>query len=93
MEGVALTFGVVSLSLQLIEISVKVRQVLNSYRSASKDVSSLVDKLCTVENSCHTISQAFQTANKNQPRSNMLQLGGTLETCLARVSELDQVLK
>lgn len=90
MDVASLSLGVVGVAIQLVETSEKIRDAVDSYRSASQEVRSLSDKLASVESACRYIRDGLENRRFNAIQ--LLDMDRALGGCMAKVSELSEVL-
>ncbi|RSL50311.1 hypothetical protein CEP54_011999 [Fusarium duplospermum] len=55
MDPASLAFGVVSLAMQLMQTTTAIKKLIADYKSASKDLAALSDKLDDIEAVCHSL--------------------------------------
>ncbi|KPM42456.1 hypothetical protein AK830_g4084 [Neonectria ditissima] len=59
MDPASLTFGVVSLAMQLMQTTAAIQELIATYKSAAKEISSLSDKLDDIEAICRSLEAAL----------------------------------
>lgn len=86
--------GVIGLTLQVVDTSIKIRRVIDTYRSASKDISRLAIKLDRTEAICRAIETRLQVGSTRPGHASLLrQLGPTLlQGINTTLSDLDEII-
>lgn len=86
--------GVIGLTLQVVDTSIKIRRVIETYRSASKDISRLAIKLDRTEAICRAIETRLQDGSiRPEPASLLRQLGpALLQGIKTTLSNLDEII-
>ncbi|KAF7545030.1 hypothetical protein G7Z17_g9486 [Cylindrodendrum hubeiense] len=95
MDPVSLAFGVVALGLQLAETAAAVRSKISAYKSATRELSRLSDKLDNIEAICRSLEVAFDCyENVTKPWDAVLlkKLHCIMSDCRDRVSTLHEVI-
>lgn len=95
MEPVSLAFGVVSLGMQLVQTAAAIRERIDAYRSAAKELSTLSDKLDDIEAICYSLEAAFGCCEQApKPWDTMLlkKLHRIMGDCRDKVSRLYDII-
>jgi hypothetical protein len=92
MDPLSISFAVLAGAVQIVDMAGKIRTAVETYKTASKEVRSLADKLALVESTCRAIKDAFESPQASPPEWRLLELDRVLKLCLQRVAELDEVL-
>lgn len=94
MDPASLSFGVVSLAMQIVQTAVAIHELIDAYKSASKEIRILSDKLDNIEVICNTLEDVFNEYEKApKPQDSKLRgLHKTMSKCRDRVSELHTVI-
>lgn len=95
MDPASLSLGVVALAMQVVQAAKAIHEYIDAYKSASKDIRSLADKLDNIEAICNSLEVAFQGNEKiPEPRHRKLleTLHKVMSKCRDRVSELYTVI-
>ncbi|KAF4428813.1 hypothetical protein FACUT_9270 [Fusarium acutatum] len=95
MDPASLSFGIVSLAMQLVQTAKAVKEYIAAYKSAAKELESLADKLDDIETICCALEiilsdgiQRFTTLEVNL----LQKLSRIIEQCLSKVSEIHGIL-
>ncbi|KAH7258232.1 hypothetical protein MRS44_010250 [Fusarium solani] len=95
MEPVSLAFGVVSLGMQLVQTAAAIRERIDAYKSAAKELSTLSDKLDDIEAICYSLEAAFgccEQAPKPWDAMLLKKLHRTMSDCRDKVSRLYDII-
>ncbi|KAI8715475.1 Helo-like-N domain-containing protein [Fusarium sp. LHS14.1] len=95
MEPVSLAFGVVSLGMQLVQTAAAIRERIDAYKSAAKELSTLSDKLDDIEAICYSLEAAFNCCEQApKPWDAMLlkKLHRIMSDCRDKVSRLYDII-
>ncbi|UPK94547.1 hypothetical protein LCI18_005482 [Fusarium solani-melongenae] len=95
MEPVSLAFGVVSLGMQLVQTAAAIRERIDAYKSAAKELSTLSDKLDDIEAICYSLEAAFGCCEQApKPWDTMLlkKLHRIMSDCRDKVSRLYDII-
>ncbi|KAJ4324894.1 hypothetical protein N0V84_003730 [Fusarium piperis] len=95
MEPVSLAFGVVSLGMQLVQTAAAIRERIDAYKSAAKELSNLSDKLDDIEAICYSLEAAFSCCEQApKPWDTMLlkKLHRIMSDCRDKVSRLYDII-
>ncbi|WAO92863.1 Helo-like-N domain-containing protein [Fusarium falciforme] len=95
MEPVSLAFGVVSLGMQLVQTAAAIRERIDAYKSAAKELSTLSDKMDDIEAICYSLEAAFGCCEQApKPWDTMLlkKLHRIMSDCRDKVSRLYDII-
>ncbi|RSL76523.1 hypothetical protein CEP51_009887 [Fusarium floridanum] len=95
MEPVSLAFGVVSLGMQLVQTAAAIRERIDAYKSAAKELSTLSGKLDDIEAMCYSLEAAFgcyEQAPKPWDAMLLKKLHRIMSDCRDRVSRLYDII-
>ncbi|RSL71171.1 hypothetical protein CEP54_001488 [Fusarium duplospermum] len=95
MEPVSLAFGVVSLGMQLVQTAAAIRERIDAYKSAAKELSTLSDKLDDIEAICYSLEAAFscyEQAPKPWDAMLLKKLHRIMSDCRDKISRLYDVI-
>ncbi|KAI8660549.1 Helo-like-N domain-containing protein [Fusarium keratoplasticum] len=95
MEPVSLAFGVVSLGMQLVQTAAAIRERIDAYKSAAKELSILSDKLDDIEAICYSLEAAFgcyEQAPKPWDAMLLKKLHRIMSDCRDKVSRLYDII-
>ncbi|CAM1504755.1 Fc.00g023460.m01.CDS01 [Cosmosporella sp. VM-42] len=86
--------GVVGLSIQVVETAVKIKRVIDSYRSASKDIRRLGTKIDRAEAICRAIETRLKDGTMDSQAASNVQISGPplLQDIKSTLLELEQIL-
>ncbi|CVL03954.1 uncharacterized protein FMAN_14911 [Fusarium mangiferae] len=95
MDPASLSFGIVSLAMQLVQTAKAVKEYIATYKSASQELESLADKLDDIETICCSLeivlsdgTQSFSTLEVNL----LKKLSRIIQQCLSKVSDIHSIL-
>ncbi|KAF5251164.1 hypothetical protein FANTH_3708 [Fusarium anthophilum] len=95
MDPASLSFGIVSLAMQLVQTAKAVNEFIAHYKSAAKELESLADKLDDIETICCSLEiilsdriQRFTTLEVNL----LKKLSRIIQQCLSKVSDIHSIL-
>ncbi|KAF4500435.1 hypothetical protein FAGAP_3361 [Fusarium agapanthi] len=95
MDPASLSFGIVSLAMQLVQTAKAVKEFIADYKSAAKELESLADKLDDIETICCSLEiilsdrmQRFTTLEVNL----LKKLSRIIQQCLSKVSDIHSIL-
>ncbi|KAF5717959.1 hypothetical protein FMUND_5503 [Fusarium mundagurra] len=95
MDPVSLSFGIVSLAMQLVQTAQAVKEYIAAYKSAAKELESLVDKLDDIETICCSLEiiladeiQGFTALEVNL----LKKLSRIIQQCVSKVSDIHSIL-
>lgn len=95
MDPAALSFGVVSLALQIVETAVVIRRYIRAYKSAPQEIQGLSDKLDDIEavcNSLELIIDGYERASQPRGEAMLSHLKKSMEKCRNRVCTLHGII-
>ncbi|KAF4344243.1 hypothetical protein FBEOM_1837 [Fusarium beomiforme] len=96
MEPASLSFGIVSLAMQLVQTAKAVKEYISAYKSASKELQSLVDKLDDIEAICCSLEIVLtdvETPTLKPTEVTLLKkLRRIIQQCLFKVSDIHNIL-
>ncbi|KAF5670247.1 hypothetical protein FCIRC_8985 [Fusarium circinatum] len=95
MDPASLSFGVISLALQLVQTAKAVKEYLAAYKSAAKELESLADKLDDIETICCSLEIILSDGTKRFTtlEVNLLKkLSCIIQQCLSKVSDIHGLL-
>ncbi|KAF5636717.1 uncharacterized protein FTJAE_5913 [Fusarium tjaetaba] len=95
MDPASLSFGIVSLVMQLVQTAKAVKEYIAAYKSAAEELVSLADKLDDIETICCSLeiilsngTQRFTTLEVNL----LKKLSRIIQQCLSKVSDIHSIL-
>ncbi|KAF5549334.1 hypothetical protein FMEXI_4321 [Fusarium mexicanum] len=95
MDPASLSFGIVSLAMQLVQTAKAVKEFIATYKSAAKELESLADKLDDIETICYSLEiilsdriQRFTTLEVKL----LKKLSRIIQQCLSKVSDIHSIL-
>ncbi|KLO97222.1 uncharacterized protein LW93_3195 [Fusarium fujikuroi] len=95
MDPASLSFGIVSLAMQLVQTAKAVKEHIAAYKSAAKELESLADKLDDIETICCSLEIILSdgTQNSSSLEVNLLnKLSRIIQQCLSQVSDIHSIL-
>jgi uncharacterized protein YukE len=97
MDPASLAFGIVSLAMQLVQTTGAIKNLISSYKSATKELESLVDKLGDVEVICHSLEVVLSKDTDPGPMpwetSLLKRLHRTVRECYKKVTTVYNVIR
>ncbi|CAM1502946.1 Fc.00g077220.m01.CDS01 [Cosmosporella sp. VM-42] len=96
MDPVSLSVGVVALAMQIVQTASVIREHIDAYKSASKEVQALFDKLDHIECICNSLEgvlSSFEMRPKPTGTKMFECLNRALGQCRDRLAELYEVIK
>lgn len=95
MDPASLSFGILSLAMQLVQTAKAVKEYIAAYKSAAKELESLADKLDDIETICCSLEVILSDGTRrfNTLEVNLLQkLRRIIQQCLSKVSDIHKIL-
>ncbi|EMT68977.1 hypothetical protein FOC4_g10005074 [Fusarium odoratissimum] len=95
MDPASLSFGIVSLAMQLVQTAKAVKEYIAAYKSAAKELESLADKLEDIETICCSLEIILSdgTQRLSTLEVNLLKkLSRIIRQCLSQVSDIHSIL-
>ncbi|KAJ3543941.1 hypothetical protein NM208_g3311 [Fusarium decemcellulare] len=95
MDPASLTFGVVSLAMQLMQTTAAIKKLIAAYKSAAKELSALSDKLDDVEIVCSSLEMVldnFDGAKNSFEIALLNKLHKVISDCHTKVSKIYELL-
>ncbi|KAF5591427.1 hypothetical protein FPCIR_6070 [Fusarium pseudocircinatum] len=95
MDPASLSFGIVSLAMQLVQTAKAVKEYIAAYKSAAKELESLADKLDDIETICCSLEIIFCDGIQRFTalEVNLLnKLSRIIQQCLSKVSDIHSIL-
>ncbi|EWZ83405.1 hypothetical protein BFJ70_g5932 [Fusarium oxysporum] len=95
MDPASLSFGILSLAMQLVQTVKAVKEYIAAYKSAAKELESLADKLDDIETICCSLEVILSDGTRrfNTLEVNLLQkLRRIIQQCLSKVSDIHKIL-
>lgn len=86
--------GIIGLSIQIIDTSVKIKRKIDSYRSASKDISRLAAKIDQAEAICEALKAKINNGAMDSQATNLVQRLGppVLQSIKSTLGELEAII-